>query len=156
MSSGTYAVTQYKAVTTPGGHMCLTASTSCTISGLTNGVTYVVRVQALTGAGWSAESSPSNAVTPRSSTTATLSITGSRGRGPERMTVQVKGTSTGLVGERVTMWFANAGEAPIPSKSTATIRPDGTFTWSRRANRDITLYAEAAGVRSNSVTVRVR
>ena len=155
-STGSYSVTNYLATASPGGRTCLSATTTCAITGLTNGVTYTVRVQALTGAGWSPASDPSNAVTPQHSTTKSLSITGSRGSGPDRRLVTIRGTSTGLAGQRVTMWFSFDGEAPSPSKTTALISDDGTFVWSRRSAREITFYAEAAGVQSNTITVQAR
>lgn len=63
MSPGSFPVTSYQVTASPGGQSCLTASTSCTITGLTNGTTYTFGVVALNGAGWGT-SGTSNPVTP--------------------------------------------------------------------------------------------
>ena len=63
-ANSSLAVTQYRATAQPGGEFCTTTSTSCTITGLTNGVAYTTRVSATNdvGSGPDARSSPS--VTP--------------------------------------------------------------------------------------------
>ena len=154
VSTGPYPITQYRAVASPGDQMCVTATPSCTITGLANGTAYTVRVEAFTDAGWSESSAPSNVVTPQAPTPKSLFITASRGGGPERRIITVRGVSTGLAGEAVTIWLAFAGETPRPAVVRAMIREDGTFTWSRRSPRAITMFAEAGGVRSQTVRVR--
>ena len=64
-SSGAFPVSMYRASTVPGGASCVVPAsvTSCELTGLSTGVSYVVDVQALTGAGWS-PSARSNPVTP--------------------------------------------------------------------------------------------
>ena len=62
-SSGSFPVTSYRVTASPGGQSCLTVSTSCTISGLTNGTTYTFSVAALNGAGWGTAGT-SDPVTP--------------------------------------------------------------------------------------------
>ena len=155
-STGSYPVSTYQATASPGGSACLTTSTICTIEGLTNGVAYTVTVRALTGAGWSPASEPSAAVTPRAERSRAIVITGSRGKGTERGTIFVRGTSQGLTGETVTMWLTFGPSTPTPAPRTTTVTDDGTFAWSRRSNRTVTVYAEAGGVRSNSITLRAR
>ena len=153
-STGSYPITQYRAVASPGNQMCVTATTSCAITGLTNGTAYTVRVEAFTEAGWSESSVPSNAVTPQAPAVKSLSITASRGIGAERRIITVRGVSSGLAGQAVTIWLAFAGEKPRPAMVRAMIQEDGTFTWSRRSTRAITIFAEAGGVRSQTVKVR--
>lgn len=151
-SPGSFPVSTYQATASPGGRTCLSSTTTCTIDGLTNGVTYTVTVAALTGAGWSTSSAPSNAVTPRPEEAPALTITGSRGSGAERSLITVRGTSVGLTGKRVTLWLSIGGRAATPASTTATVKADGTFTWSRKLNRSAVIYAEAAGgVRSNAI-----
>ena len=150
-SQGSFPVTNYQATANPGGRSCMTSSTACTIDGLTNGTAYTVTVRALSGAGWSAASAPSEAVVPRADQVTSLTITGSRGSGSERALINVGGASTGLAGERVTLWLSIGGRATSPASATVRIKPDGTFTWSRKLNRAAVIYAEARGVRSNAI-----
>jgi len=150
-SSGDYPVTNYQATVAPGGRACLTSATTCTIDGLVNGTSYTVTVRALSGAGWSAASSPSASVTPTAPVTKSLAITGSRGSGEERSLIRVSGTSTGLVGARVTLWLSIGGGTATPAARTVTVEADGTFEWSRRLNRATIIYAESTGLRSNAI-----
>ena len=62
---GTWSVTNYQAVSSPPGGQCLTqGTTSCEMSGLSNGTAYTFEVRALNGAGWGPWSAPSESVTP--------------------------------------------------------------------------------------------
>jgi hypothetical protein len=64
-TAGSFPVTSYRVTAQPGGRGCLVAAPTvrCTVTGLTNGVTYTFTVAALTGAGWSPDAL-SNPVTP--------------------------------------------------------------------------------------------
>jgi len=53
----------------------------------------------------------------------------------------------------VRFWVALAGGATVESLTSATIAEDGSFAWSRKARRSITVYAEVDGLRSNTVSV---
>ncbi len=64
---GGAAISGYEAVSDPGGHSCTTddaAATACTVTGLTNGASYMFTVTAGNEAGASAASAPSLEVTP--------------------------------------------------------------------------------------------
>ena len=150
-SSGSFPVTNYQATANPGGRSCMTSATACTIDGLTNGTAYTVTVRALSGAGWSAASAPSEAVVPRADQVTSLTITGARGSGSERSVIRVSGISTGLAGERVTFWLSIGGRAAKPASIPVRVQDDGTFAWSRKLNRAAVVYAEAGGVRSNAI-----
>jgi predicted outer membrane repeat protein len=65
-SSGSFPVTTYRVVASPGGQACLATAParSCVVTGLSNGTTYTFTVEALNGAGWSPQSAPSNPVVP--------------------------------------------------------------------------------------------
>ncbi len=57
-------IMRYKVTSSPGGASCTTTTTSCTVSGLTNGVAYTFVANARNAAGDSANSAASAAVTP--------------------------------------------------------------------------------------------
>ena len=64
-SDGGAAITKYRASSTLGAKSCTSATTSCVVLGLTNGVGYSFRVTATNSAGTSVSSVASNSVTPR-------------------------------------------------------------------------------------------
>lgn len=63
-SDGGDTVTTYVATASPGGASCTAATTTCTVSGLTAGTPYTIRVRAINAKGASSESIDSNAVVP--------------------------------------------------------------------------------------------
>lgn len=154
-SSGSFSVSHYRVTSTTGGHVCITAALTCSITGLTNGMKYAFTVSALTGAGWGAESSPSNSVTPRPAPRpeeVTITITGSRSEG----TISVTGTTTGMgLGGRVTPWSRKAGRSFVQGRDVV-VGPDGSFAWSRSARngRAWNVYFTAGDARSNVLVLR--
>jgi hypothetical protein len=66
-NNGGTSVLGYRATATPGGSFCETTAptTTCEISGLTNGTAYTVKVTARNAVGSGAESAASNSVTPK-------------------------------------------------------------------------------------------
>ena len=58
------AITGYTVISSPGGFSCTAATTSCTVTGLTNGTSYSFAVTAINGAGTGATSVASNTVVP--------------------------------------------------------------------------------------------
>jgi len=65
--TGLPAVTSYTVTSSPGGFACTTATTSCEVSGLTNGTAYTFTVSGTSALGNSSASSASAAVTPSAS-----------------------------------------------------------------------------------------
>jgi hypothetical protein len=85
-SSGTFPITRYRATASPGAARCLAVApaTTCTITGLTNGATYSVDVQALTGAGWGTVANTT--VTPAAAPGAPAAPSGVAGNGEATVT----------------------------------------------------------------------
>lgn len=156
LSSGSFPMTDYLVRSSPGGRTCLTSVLSCTVTGLANGTAYTFTVQALTGAGWSAASDPSNAVTPSARSGPSVVITGSRDGGR----IQVSGTATGFgMGGELVPWVRLAGQGAYSAgPTTILVSMDGTFEWSRRSAKRASVYVAtpAGDVRSNTVVVRGR
>jgi hypothetical protein len=154
-SSGSFAITNYQAVSSPSGRTCLVAAPAltCEVTGLTNGTTYTFTVQALTGAGWGATSTPSNAVTPQRSLQPSITITGSR----DDKRIKVTGTATDLAGKTLRPWIRFPGETSY-NEGTAVITPaaDGTFTWQRKTGKKATVYIAHEETRSNTVIIPAR
>jgi hypothetical protein len=147
---GTYPVTSYQVESVPGGQSCLASSLTCEITGLTNGTMYTFRARALSGAGWGAWSSPSNAVTPSTNPTPTSSIqiTGVR----EGRKVTVTGSTTGFgMGGMVTSHVRTARGTRYAEGSTVLVDIAGDFTWSRQLapRKSLWVYFTGDGVKSN-------
>jgi len=149
---GSYPVTSYEATSSPGGRSCLVSVTSCEITGLTNGTSYTFTVRALSGAGWSVASAPSNAVIPSAEPppppTASITITGTR----TGTKATVEGSTTGFgLGGMVTAYTRTARGTPYAEGATTLLGMDGAFEWSRGVSRKKTLwvYFAADGVKSN-------
>ena len=157
-SSGSFPVTNYQAVLTPGGQSCLVAvpALTCTVEGLSNGTAYTATVRALNGAAWGASSTASQPFTPVETANPSIVITGSRGADDPRL-ARVTGTTTGLVGEKVTPWTRFPGQSEyLAGVRTPTVGSDGTFAWTRRAGRTISVYFAHGAAKSNTVVIKKR
>ena len=160
-SAGSFPITDYQAVLSPGGATCLVQAPalSCTITGLTNGTPYTATARALNGAGWGAFSAPSEPFTPGSSpSTKTIVITGTRGTVKDRPGVYANGETTGLVGATVQARVKLAGELEYRDGSTRIVQPDGSFQWQRKTGKKVYVYfiADDRQVRSNRVIIPAR
>lgn len=155
---GSFAVSSYEVVSSPGGKGCLVSAPArtCDVSGLTNGTPYTFTLRALNGAGWGPSSAPSNAVTPRAITRPTIVITGSRDTADSRY-VRVPGNTTDLVGEQVTPWIRFPGESSYSAGiGLKTVDDAGRFDWSRRTGKKVYVYFTHGTVKSNNVTLPAR
>jgi YVTN family beta-propeller protein len=159
-SSGSFPISTYQAVVSPGGQSCLVAvpAVTCTISGLTNGTTYTATVRALNGAGWGPYSTASAAFTPQPSVTPSITITGTRAQVRGKPGVAVTGTTTGFdTGAILRPWIRFPGQTSY-TQGTASILVDvqGGFTWQRRTGKTIyiSIRSEDNTVVSNRLILR--
>ena len=151
--TGSGPVTEYETETFPAGNICraLPPTTSCKVTGLSNGSSYVFRVRAKSYVGWGSWSEYSNMVTPKGE--ASIVITGSRGRDKPR-TIRVSGTTTGLTGS-VTPWL-RLGSGQFKAEPAVRLKASGTFRWSAKTSAAAQVYVRHGSVRSNTVTIRAR
>ena len=151
-SSGSFPVSTYLVTASPGGGSCLTSGLVCTVAGLTNGTAYRFTVKALNGAGWSAASEPSNAVTPVATPKPSITITGAR----EGNRIAMSGSTTGFgMGGMGTPWTSKSGAGYVAGRAVL-VSVEGTFAWSRKAGAGETwrvYFTASGGVRSNTVTI---
>jgi predicted outer membrane repeat protein len=159
-SAGSFPITNYRATAAPGGASCLVLApaTTCRVEKLTNGTTYTFTVAALNGAGWGAESAPSNAVTPEAPTPPvekSIVITGTRGTGNDNRTIYVAGTTTGLTGTVEPHYRFPGGQYTLGNARPA-ITDDGTFTWKRRSGKKTYVFFTHGEVKSNRVIIAAR
>lgn len=156
-STGSFVVSSYEVKSSPGGVTCISASTECVVTDLTNGTSYTFVVRALTGAGWGAYSAASNAVVPRGEdpppAQKSILITGSR----EGRIVSVLGQSTGLTDSSVTPFVRLRGAAIFTQGAgTRPIDRDGAFNWQRSTGKRLSVYFTGSGAKSNTVTIEGR
>lgn len=156
-TSGTYAVTRYWVTANPGGAGCLAVAPAltCRVVGLVNGTTYTFTVEALTQAGWSTPSEPSNAVTPEDS--GSIEITGKRTKVRGKNGLVVTGTTKDIAaGTILRPWLKFPGQAEyFQGVARIKVRDDGSFTWQRKGNKKAYVYVatEDGSVRSDRIII---
>lgn len=123
-----------------------------------NGTDYTFTVRALTGAGWSSWSTPSEVVTPQRPVTPSIMTTGSRAEVRGRPGVVVDGTSSGMgVGAVLVPWMRFDDETTFSEgRSRILVDQSGEFTWQRRAQKTVhvQLRTPDGGLTSNTLTIR--
>jgi len=140
-SSGSFPVSTYQVVSSPGGGTCLTTVLTCEVGGLVNGMAYTFTVRALNGAGWSPESAPSAAVTPQAPVVPSLVITGSRAEVRGRPGIVITGTSTLDPGAVLRPWVRLAGQVGYTrGAARILVGRDGEVEWSRRIGKRVDVY----------------
>jgi hypothetical protein len=156
-AAGSFPVSTYQVTSSPFGGSCLTIALSCEITGLTNGTAYTFSVRALSGAGWGPWSAPSLEVAPQAAARASIVISGSRDRARGATMVTVTGRSNLGAGTVLRPWMRLGGQPGFRQGSTDILIDDtGSFEWSRRTARTITLYVRTVdgSVTSNRITIR--
>jgi len=78
-SDGGSPITGYTATAAPGGATCATSTTSCSITGLTNGIAHTVTVTGTNAIGTGPPSAPSASVTPQTVPGAPTAVAGTPG-----------------------------------------------------------------------------
>ena len=122
VDSGTYPISGYVVRAQPGGQTCSTASTSCTVTGLTNGTAYTFTVTASSAAGQGPASAPSSPVTPRTVPEPPTAVTASPGVEQATLTWSPPANDGGtpITGYRVTTVPASAGCQTLATTCTIT------------------------------------
>lgn len=159
-SSGTFPITEYVVTSSPGSHSCRAEApaVTCVVTELENGTPYTFRVQAANAAGWSAESSPSDEVTPAASPRAILQITGTRGEVRGRPGILVDGVSDHVSpGTHLRPWIRFPGQLSYrQGAAEILVQESGEFSWQRRTGKRTYVYVKSddGTVKSNRVIVR--
>jgi len=145
ITHGSFPVSHYQVVSSPPGGTCLTTALTCEIRGLRPDSAYTFRVRALSGAGWGAWSSPSDAVTPTPTRPPTptqrIYVTES-GRAPaDDRRVYITLRTTGIAaGSYVQPWLIRGDSCVATPGVPVIVGADGTVTWSRRAWSTLTVW----------------
>ncbi len=159
--SGSFPVTDYRVVASPGGASCLAKAPTltCTVTGLTNGTAYTFVVTALNGAGWGAPSAASAPVTPSAPVVRSLTLfQGQRVSDGRHDRIRTAGMSTGIpAGARLTPWIRYGATGEFKQGVASIVVDDkGGFTWTRQIRKDRSFQAYVAfeDLESNSVIWR--
>lgn len=150
-SSGTFPITEYRAVAYPGGQSCTNPTTSCVVTGLANGTAYTFTVQAFTALGPGDLSAPSNEIIPTDPPEPVLVISGMR----DGSRISVTGASQHIgPGSEVVPWTRRGAGEFVSGVRLASVGEDGGFTWTRRASPRTTweVYFTWMGMRSNTLS----
>ncbi|MEY3732883.1 MAG: hypothetical protein RL347_242 [Actinomycetota bacterium] len=127
-----------------------------------NGYTYLVDVLATNAVGNSAFSTPPVTIVmrDRDSATKSIEIAGERGTGKDRIRIYVEGVTTGLpAGTKLVPQFLLSGQEDVSSGTAQpTVDDDGSFTWSRKAKKQIFVWfsTESGDVLSELVKIPAR
>ena len=156
--TGTFPISSYEVVASPGGHICTTTTTACTFSDLDPGTAYTFVVRAGNQVGWSGGSSPSPSVTPTvPEEVVVITITGTRNFVRGRPGFTISGSATGLAEGAVLSPYVSLGgkRAFTRARGVVRVREAGALTWSRKALRSVTIYLQSPDglVRSNEVSI---
>ncbi len=167
---GDFPVSTYQVLSRPGAHTCMSAGTTCRITGLERSREYSFTVRALSGSGWGPWSTPSNSImlTPVDVVNPSIIITGYRDDARTRSGVVVLGVTTGLPeGTALTARVKLPGQKRYqPERGSAVITLDqtnadrsrtGRFTWVRQTSKRVhVFFTTQSGLRSQRVIIPAR
>ena len=138
-SNGGSAITQYRAISTPGSFVNTGLTSPIVVSGLTNGVAYTFTVRATNIAGNSAESSASNSATPYVAAT-TFTFTGPSSGNVRSASTNFTVTPNAIYFGTITITPTGAGSSGLsPIVLTFSSASAQTFTITPTASGSITL-----------------
>lgn len=154
-SAGSSPISHYRVTSSPDNRECVVEvpALSCTLSGLENGTPYTFTVRALSFAGGSSPSGPSNVVIPRRQLRPAVVIVGAR----EGSRIAIRGQATDLgQGALLDPWLRLSGQTEFAKGSARIlVSTDGTFAWSRRTNKAASVYVATPDGTVQSNTVRI-
>ena len=159
VSDSAYTVTAFSAPT--AGNQVTTCSTSgaltCTLTGLTNGTTYYVSIQAGNAAGLSQRSTPRVAVTPSVDPGAVTAVTAVAGEGSASLSWTPGSTGQSAI-TNYTIWYSSGGsyvQFPQAPSTATTATVTGLTNGTTYSFEVYAVNAEGTGpasLPSNSVT----
>ena len=148
-------ITGYRASSSPDGRSCTVnaPSTTCTVTGLTNGQAYTFTVVAISASGTSVSSATSAPVTPFT-TQVTIRITDSSRNGGK---VVISGTTQGLdPGDSLQVLTRTSAKGQFQQVAEIQVRASGTFRWSGPSAKKTWIRVTDGNVVSNTVIVAAR
>ncbi len=145
---GAFPTTMYRV--TAGRASCLTDDLTCTLTGLTNGRDYDVRVQALNGAGWGKATQVSARPIQGSMT---VEVT------RKHRTVTVSGSITGFApsdGAKVPTVHLRIGNQSIVTLKGMSVSDEGVLSWKRQISpsKSFTLFLTYENVTTRPITFK--
>jgi YVTN family beta-propeller protein len=157
-SAGSGSQMSYIVEANPGGEVCITTQTSCTVEGLVNGMTYTFAVRASNDVGFGPWSAATAAVTPAVKAPPRILLRGTKKQVRGKPGVLLHGVSTGLpAGTEVQPWLRFDGKKKF-IRGSARIRVDesGSFQWQRRVTKGVKVVVRTrdGNVRSNTISLK--